>query len=94
MRRVLSLLVVAAVAVVLVYLSRFWVFRLWPRPGLFGLSELRPQGGLLAQWLRGTGLAPFELLIWGVGGFLVLSALQKLFDLLRSGAAQNGDRDD
>jgi len=80
MKRVLLLLFVALLGVVMLYLSRFWVFELWSRPGLFGLSELRPNGGLLARWLRGTPFAPFELLIWGVGVFMVLTFLQKIFD--------------
>ena len=55
-------------------------FRLWGREGLLGLEWLQPQGGLLARWLRGTDLAPFELLIWVVGVFLILTGLQKIFD--------------
>lgn len=82
--RILSLGVVAAITVVFYYVSRFWDFRLWGREGLFGIEELRPTGGLLARWLRGTDLAPFELLIWGIAAFLILSLLQKIFDLLRS----------
>ncbi len=81
MRRVLWLAFAALTAAILLYLSRFWVFQLWDRGGLFGLQDLRPQGGLLAQWLRGTDAAPFELLIWVLGGFLILTALQKLYDL-------------
>lgn len=82
MKRVVLLLVVAGVAVVLFYLSRFWFLDLWPRSGLFGISELRPGGGLLGRWLRGTPLAPFELLIWAVGVFVVLTGVQRLFDFL------------
>lgn len=82
MKRLLWLLVVAAVGVILLYLSRFWIWSLWPRPGLFGSSELPPQGGLLATWLRGTDFAPFELLVWAIGVFLILTVLQKLFDRL------------
>ena len=43
---------------------------------------LRPQGGLVAQWLRGTPLAPYELLVWLVGGFLSLSVFEWLFSRL------------
>lgn len=82
MKRVIWLLVTGAIALVLFYVSRFWDLSLWPRSGLFGIEALRPQGGLVGQWLRGTGLAPFELLIWAIGAFLVLSGAQKLFDLL------------
>lgn len=82
MKRLLWLAVVAAVGLILLYLSRFWIWSLWPRSGLFGLSELRPQGGLLATWLRGTDFAPFELLVWAIGVFLILTFLQKLYDRL------------
>lgn len=81
--RILSLALVTFITVVLFYVSRFWGFRLWGQEGLFGIAELRPQGGLLARWLRGTDFAPFELLIWGIGAFLLLTLLQKLFDTLK-----------
>lgn len=80
MRRVISLLIVTLVGVILFYISRFWTLSLWPRSGLFGIEQLPPQGGLLARWLRQTDFAPFELLIWVVAGFLILTYLQKLFD--------------
>lgn len=76
LRRALILLLVAALGAVLLYLSRYWPVQLWGRPGLFGLSELPPQGGLLGRWLRGTPLAPFELLIWVLMVFGTLSLVQ------------------
>ncbi|WP_415921006.1 hypothetical protein [Tateyamaria sp. SN6-1] len=82
MRRVVWMILVAFVAAALFYVSRFWSLRLWPRDGLFGVEALRPQGGLVGQWVRGTDFAPFELLIWAVGAFLVLTVLQKLYDLV------------
>ncbi len=82
MKRTIWLSIITFVGVILLYLSRFWFLSLWPRSGLFGVEELRPQGGLLATWLRGTDFAPFELLIWAVGVFLVLTMMQKLFDRL------------
>ncbi|MFL4470675.1 hypothetical protein ACERZ8_12575 [Tateyamaria armeniaca] len=82
MKRLIWMAIVICVAAVFFYLSRFWTFSLWPRSGLFGIEALRPQGSLLGQWLRGTDFAPFELLIWAVGAFLVLTVLQKLYDLL------------
>ena len=82
MMHALKLIVVAIVGIVLLYVSRFWMFNLWERPGLFGLKELPPQGGLLQRWLRGTDLAPFELLIWFIVGFLALTAMQKIFEKL------------
>ncbi|MEM8577070.1 MAG: hypothetical protein AAGF60_04395 [Pseudomonadota bacterium] len=78
MRRVLALLLVALLGAGLLYISRYWPVRLWDRPGLFGLRELPPQGGLLRGWLRGTPLAPFELLIWALMVFGVLSVAQWL----------------
>lgn len=93
-RRLLSLAIVAVVAAIFYYLSRFWDFRLWGREGLFGVEELRPQGGLLARWLRGTDFAPFELLIWVIGVFLALSLLQKLFDLISPSPDSDGSDKD
>ena len=81
MKRVFWLLIAALATAVLYYVSRFWTYRLWPRDGLFGVEALRPQGGLVGRWLRGTDFAPFELLIWAVGALLVLTILQKLYDL-------------
>lgn len=78
-RRIFWLLLTLSVAVILFYLSRFWIFDLWGRAGLFGFRDLRPQGGLLAQWLRGTPLAPFELIIWVVSFFLILTGFEKAY---------------
>jgi hypothetical protein len=82
MKRIFWITMATCVAAVLFYLSRFWTLSLWPRDGLFGIEALRPQGSLLGQWLRGTDFAPFELLIWAIGAFLLLTLLQKLYDLL------------
>ncbi|WP_299724757.1 hypothetical protein [uncultured Tateyamaria sp.] len=82
MKRLIWMAFVLVVAAVFFYLSRFWTLSLWPRSGLFGIEALRPQGSLVGQWLRGTDFAPFELLIWAVGAFLVLTVLQKLYDRL------------
>ena len=81
-RHVLSLLIVTLVGLALFYISRFWDFRLWDNSGLFGIDALRPQGGLLAVWLRGTPLAPYELIVWAIGSVLILTALQKLLNAL------------
>jgi len=81
MRKILSLIIVAAAGFVLLYISRFWIFDLWDRPGLFDLKELPPQGGLLRRWMRGTNLVPFELMLWTMGGFLTLSGLEKFFSM-------------
>ena len=80
-RKIVGWSLFALVALILFYISRFWDFRLWSG-GLFGIEALRPQGGLVAQWLRGTPLAPYELIVWLVGGFLTLSAVEWLFSRL------------
>ena len=83
-RRIIWMIITIAVAFVLFYISRFWMFELWSRDGLFGIKAFRPQGGLLAQWLRGTPLAPFELVIWMCGAFLALTGVEKLYGRLVS----------
>ncbi len=80
--RIFWLVLAIFVGVALLYISRFWVFNLWSRDGLLGIPSLRPQGGLLAMWLRGTMFAPFELLIWFCGVFLSLTWLEKLYGRL------------
>lgn len=84
-RRIALLTATGCVAFGLFYVSRFWDFQLWDRPGLFGWSELPPQGGLVARWLQGTAAAPFEVLIWAIGVFLVLTVVQNLFDRISPG---------
>ena len=93
-RRILLTALAGALAAIFYYLSRFWDFRLWGREGLFGFEDLRPQGGLLARWLRGTDFAPFELMIWVAGIFLALTLLQKLFDRLPEQPAKKDTHDD
>ena len=78
--RIIWTLIAVALAAVAAYLSRFWLFRWWGRDGFLGFDGLVPQGGLVGRWLRGTDFAPFELLIWVLGVFAVLSLVQKLFD--------------
>ncbi|AVL54990.1 hypothetical protein CEP88_15855 [Roseobacter denitrificans] len=82
MRRWITLALIASITLIFFYVSRFWYLNLWPRQGLFGIEGLRPQGGLLARWLRGTDAAPYELLIWAIGFFAVLSIAQKIYDRL------------
>ena len=93
MRKLVVLTLVAALAAILFYVSRFWFLSLWPRSGLFGIEELRPQGGLVARWLRGTDAAPFELILWALGCFLILTWAQKLYDWVFS-PADSGENHD
>jgi len=80
MKRLIWTLIAICIALVLAYLSRFWIFNWWGRDGLLGFEALRPQGGLLGRWLRGTPVAPFELVLWVLGGFLILTWVQKIYD--------------
>ncbi|PTX57098.1 hypothetical protein C8N43_1764 [Litoreibacter ponti] len=93
MRKLIFLSLAAAIAAILFYLSRFWFLSLWPRSGLFGLDALPPQGGLVGRWLRGTDAAPFELLLWAIGCFLVLTWSQKFYDLVTSDPDAGDDHD-
>lgn len=74
--RILGLALAAMVGAILLYLSPFWPFELWDNEGLFGIRDLRPGGDLLSRWLRGTLVAPFDILIWVVIVFLSLTWLQ------------------
>jgi len=82
MKRTLLLLLMLIIGIIMLYLSQFWFLNLWPRGGLFGIEWLRPAGGLLDRWLRGTMFAPFGLLIWAVGVFLILTYLQRFIDFI------------
>ena len=84
MKKLIRLSIVAVTGFILLYISRFWLFSLWDRPGLFDIKAIPPQGGLLRTWLRGTDLVPFELMIWAIGGFLILTGLEKIFDKFKS----------
>lgn len=80
-RRILWLAIAAAAFAILFYVSRFWSFRLWGREGLFGAEWLRPQGNLIPGWLRGSDFTQFDLILWAVGAFALLTLLQWLYDL-------------
>ncbi len=79
MRRVFGIVVAILLLVVIVYLSRYWTFRLWDREGLAGIQALRPQGSLPGQWLRGTPFSTFDIIAWAVGSFLLLSIIQAIW---------------
>ncbi len=82
MRLLTHLLGIAAVvllALVLLYLTRFWPFTdWWGNDGLWEVKELSRHGDLLTLELRGTPYQVFSLLFWLAGGFLVLSLIQTL----------------
>lgn len=90
--RMLGIFGTFLLAGILFYLSRYWFLEFWPRDGLLGIQVLDPRGGLLRDWLRaidlgdwlkGRDLMPFELLIWAVGGFLILTWIQAIIDRLK-----------
>ncbi|MEM8774077.1 MAG: hypothetical protein AAGF53_03535 [Pseudomonadota bacterium] len=83
MRRVLQISIVLIVATVLLYISRFWPFELWGRRSFLGELGLRPGGGMLRRWLRGTQFVQFELIIWVTGSFLALSITDRIVHWLQ-----------
>ena len=76
---ILGITSVILLALVLLYLTRFWIFTdWWGRDGLLGFKELTSQGNFLTRELRGAPYQVFSLLLWLGGGFLVLSLLQTI----------------
>ena len=80
--RILGLLIAACVGIILLYLSPFWPLELWDRKSELASLGFRPKGDMVSHWLRGTPFAPFNLLIWVVGVFLVLTWMQTGLDRL------------
>ncbi|MGB0412160.1 MAG: hypothetical protein ACPGFA_11270 [Pikeienuella sp.] len=78
--RVLGIAMAAMLTILALYLSRFWPFEWWGRDGLLDIKDLRPQGDLLRLWLRGTPFAAYDLLIWAIGCFAVLTGIQNLWN--------------
>lgn len=76
MKRVLGIALAALLFAAIFYVSRFWGYMFWSGEGLFGIDYLRPQGDLARRAVRGTGFAPYYMLIWAVGSFLALSLVQ------------------
>ena len=77
LHRGIGLLSVIALTLILLYLSRFWIWVApWGPEGLFGLKQISPWGDNIRWWLRGTGLGEFAIVIWGCGAVIVLSMLQ------------------
>lgn len=91
MRVVLQIIVISAAALVLLYISRFWPFELWSRQSALGQFGLRPGGGMLQTWLRGTPFSQFELIVWAVLAFVSLSVVEKLLDWLAPANGTDAD---
>ncbi len=83
MARITGLILAILLAVFFLYISRFWIFGFWGREGLFGIEYLRPGGDILRRELRGTFFAPYDLLIWVAGGFVILSVLDNIWSKAR-----------
>ena len=83
MARIFGLILAILLAIVFLYISRFWIFDFWGREGLFGVEYLRPGGDLLRRELRGTFFAPYDLLVWVAGGFIILSMLDNIWSRVR-----------
>lgn len=82
MRRAAGILLALILLAGLAYVSRFWVFDLWGQGGLLGLGALRSGGDLWRGWMNALGLGAYDILLWGVAGFLLLSVVQKIWDRL------------
>ncbi|MEM1428273.1 MAG: hypothetical protein AAGG09_02335 [Pseudomonadota bacterium] len=81
-RRIVGIATALALAALLFFASRYWSFRLWDRPGLFGWEALPPQGGLVRGWLRGTQFAVYDIIIWAIAAFVLLTLVQKIADAI------------
>jgi hypothetical protein len=77
--RLLGPLSALGLTLVLLYLSRFWIWvGPWSQEGLFGLKIVSQSGNLVNFWLQGTWWESFDIIIWGCGAFLLLTVLQRL----------------
>lgn len=79
-KRIIGLSIATLLVAVFFYASRYWGWQLWPREGLWGVEQLRPQGNVLQPALRGTDFAPYDLLLWAIGVFLILTWAQKIWN--------------
>jgi hypothetical protein len=77
--RIFGPLSALGLTLILLYLSRFWIWvGPWSQDGLFGLKIIPPNGNMVNFWLQGTWWQSFDIIIWACGGFLLLSVLQRL----------------
>lgn len=87
-----GLALAALLAAIGLYASRFWVWRLWEKDGLFGVGVLGRDGDIVRRQVReaanGLGLwelNAFDILIWAALAFLLLSLLQWLWSKAAGG---------
>ncbi len=80
--RIIGPLSALGLTLVLLYLSRFWIWvGPWSTDGLLGLKFISPFGNMINFWLRGTWWQTFDIVIWGCASFLLLTVLQRLASL-------------
>ena len=77
--RTVGPLIALGLTLVLLYLSRFWIWvGPWSSDGLFGYKVISPYGNMVNFWLSGTWWQTFDIVIWGCGAFVALTAFQRL----------------
>ena len=82
-KRTVGPLFALGLTLVLLYLSRFWIWvGPWSSDGLFGLKLVSPYGSMVNFWLRGTWWQTFDIVIWGCGAFILLTVIQRVVGLL------------
>lgn len=80
--RVTGPLLALGLTLILLYLSRFWIWiGPWSGDGLFGLKIFSPYGNMINFWLGGTWLQSFDIIIWGCASFVLLTLLNRLLSL-------------
>jgi hypothetical protein len=76
---VFGLILTIALTFILLYVSRFWIWKgPWSGDGLFGAKVISPYGNLVQWWMNGTWLAEFNFVAWGCGAIALLSILHWL----------------
>lgn len=80
MRRIFGPLLFLFLTLALAYISRFWPFRLWGPEPLFGV--LPPGGDLWRSWMRMVGIGAYDLILWGLFAFALLTGVERLWTRL------------
>jgi len=79
LHRFAGLISAAGLTLLLLYASRFWIWRApWGNDGLFGFKLFHPLGNVVHRWVQGTPFAEMSLVVWGCGAIIFLSILQWL----------------